>query len=180
MKSTLASAFAVLMFACLSANAQINEECIAKMGGVFQKNICSDIQNNKAALIKFQLQKKSGKERLGELLDWTKENFYCIRCAEEPGFTGGSMLRRAVFEDAMSVVFFFAYDANVHLNFVEADDRTILDWLRDDTEKFFDAAFETENLKDKEQLLKQITINQKYFNILRQQGAKFRHEIGQF
>lgn len=168
------------MLSGLKADAQINEECIAKMGGVFQKNICSDIQNNKAALIKFQLQKKSGKERLGELLDWTKENFYCIRCAEEPGFTGGSMLRRAVFEDAMSVVFFFAYDANVHLNFVEADERTILDWLRDDTEKFFDAAFETEKLKDKEQLLKQITINQKYFNILRQQGAKFRHEIGQF
>lgn len=169
----------IATFCTRLAFGQINEECIKKMGGVFQKSICSDIQNNKASLIKFQLQKKSGKEKLGELLEWTRENFYCIRCNEEPGFTGGSMLRRAIFEDAMSVVFFFAYDAGIHLNFVEADERTVLDWLRDDTEKFFDAAFDAESVKDVEQLIKQINVNQKYFNILRGQGAKFRFEIGQ-
>ncbi len=89
------------------------------------------------------------------------------------------MLRKVVFEDALSVCFLLVYDAGVDMNVVERDGRTLIDWLQDDTEKAFDAAFETENEQDKRYLIKQIRTGQKYFNIFRNNGAKFRSELRQ-
>jgi hypothetical protein len=65
------------------------------------------------------------------------------------------------------------------MNTVERDGKTLIDWLQDDTESAFDAAFETENESDKKYLMKQIQTGQKYFNIFRNNGAKFRHELRQ-
>ncbi|MFT6210574.1 MAG: hypothetical protein ACJATE_001195 [Bacteroidia bacterium] len=69
------------------------------------------------------------------------------------------------------------YDARVEMNTIERDGRTLIGWLQDDTEKAFDAAFETENDQDKKYLIKQIQTGQKYFNIFRNNGAKFRNEL---
>ena len=148
-----------------------------KTSAFFQKNVCSGIENNKAYHIKNLMERKSGENSLEGILFWTKFNYECFRCNEEPGFKGGSVLRKVVFENALSVAFFFVYDARVDMNFVERDGKTLVDWLRDDTEKTFDAAFEVENGTDKMYLIKQIQINQKYYNIFKNNGAKFRYEL---
>mgnify|MGYP006969524818 CR=1 FL=1 len=123
------------------------------------------------------MQKKSGENTEAGVYDWVKFYYPCFRCEEEPGFRGGALLRKVVFENALNVAFFFVYDARVDMNEVERDGRTLCDWLRDDTEKTFDAAFETEDAKDKLYLIKQIQINQKYYNLFKNNGGKFRHEL---
>lgn len=125
------------------------------------------------------MERKSGAYTLDKVQQWTKEQYDCFYCEDEPGFRGGSILRKVVFEDALSVAFFFVYDAKVNMNTIERDGRTLIDWLQDDTEKAFDAAFETENETDKRYLIKQIRTGQKYFNIFRNNGAKFRNELRQ-
>lgn len=164
------------VFGCSLTVAQNRPDC-RRISAYYQKNVCSGIENNKAYHVKNLMQKKSGENTLEGVLSWTKFNYECFRCEEEPGFKGGSLLRKVVFEDALSVAFYFVYDARVDMNIVERDGKTLSDWLRDDTEKAFDAAFETENDKDKMYLIKQIQINQKYYNVFKNNGAKFRHEL---
>jgi len=148
-----------------------------RIGSAFQKKVCSGVENNKASYIKELMERKSGEYSLNKVLAWVRTHYGCFYCEDEPGFRGGSLLRKAVFEDALSVVFFFVYDAQVDMNIIEPDGRTLIDWLQDDTEKAFDAAFETDNETDKRYLIKQIRTGQKYFNIFRNNGAKFRHEL---
>lgn len=148
-----------------------------QLTGFFSKNLCSSVENNKAFLVKDQLQKRSGEQSLPGLQRWTREHYTCIRCEKDAGFDGGTLLRKVVFDNALSVAFFMVYDVRVDMNFIEIDGRTLLDWLRDDTEITFDAAFETESASDKQYLLKQLQINQKYHNLFINNGAKFRHEI---
>ena len=157
---------------------QSNADC-RKINNTFQKKVCSGVENNKAAYLKELMERKSGEYTLNKVLEWTKANYDCFVCEDEPGFRGGSLLRKVVFEDALSICFFFVYDARVDMNTVERDGRTLIDWLQDDTEKAFDAAFETENEADKRYLIKQIRTGQKYFNIFRNNGAKFRNELRQ-
>lgn len=145
--------------------------------GFFSRNICSTIENNKAFLVKDMLQKRSGEQSLHGLQRWTREHYNCIRCEKDAGFDGGTLLRKVVFDNALSVAFFLVYDVRVDMNFIEIDGRTLLDWLRDDTEITFDAAFEAESVTDKQYLLKQLQINQKYHNLFTNNGAKFRHQI---
>ncbi|MFT4594391.1 MAG: hypothetical protein ACI9UR_000664 [Bacteroidia bacterium] len=149
-------------------------------GGIsiyFQKKACSGIENNKASFIKDLMQRKSGQNTEERVLAWAKANYDCFYCEQEPGFRGGGLLRKVVFEDALSVCFYLVYDARVDMNKVERDGRTLIDWLQDDTEKAFDAAFETENDTDKKYLIKQIRTGQKYFNVFRNNGGKFRTEL---
>ncbi len=148
-----------------------------KVGTTFQRKLCSVVENNKASYIKELMEGKSGQNSLERVHSWTRDYYDCLYCEDEPGFRGGSMLRKVVFEDALTVAFFFVYEARVEMNKVERDGRTLVNWLQDDTEKAFDAAFETENEQDKRYLIKQIQINRKYFNIFRNNGAKFRSEL---
>ncbi len=174
-KMIMAAAFAVLVG--FGANAQTSE--CNKISAYFQKKVCSGVENNNAAFIKDLMQRKSGQNSQDRVLIWSKANYECFYCEQEPGFRGGGILRKIVFEDALSVCFFFVYDAKVDMNTVERDGKTLIDWLQDDTEKAFDAAFETENEQDKRYLIKQIRTGQKYFNIFRNNGAKFRSELRQ-
>ena len=163
--------------ASLSAQAQ-QADC-DRIINYFGKKVCSGVENNQASFIKDLMQRKSSENSLDRVLAWTKNNYACFYCDDEPGFRGGSLLRKIVFEDALNICFFFVYDARVDMNQVERDGRTLIDWLQDDTEKAFDAAFETENEQDKKYLIKQIRTGQKYFNIFRNNGAKFRNELRQ-
>lgn len=147
------------------------------LAGVFSKSLCTIIENNKAFVVKDQLQKRSNEQSLPGLLKWTREHYTCLRCPDEPGFDGGTLLRKTVFDNALNVAFFFVYEARVNMNFIEIDGRTLLDWLQDDTEKTFDAAFEAESPTDRQYLLKQLQFNQKYFNLFHNNGAKFRYQI---
>ena len=167
-----------LVGASVSGLAQDKPDC-KRIGNGFQKKVCSGVENNKASYIKELMERKSGAYTLNKVLEWTKGQYDCFYCEDEPGFRGGSLLRKVVFEDALSVCFFFVYDARVDMNEIERDGRTLIDWLQDDTEKAFDAAFETENETDKRYLIKQIRTGQKYFNIFRNNGAKFRNELRQ-
>ena len=146
------------------AQAQSTADC-KRISNGFQKKVCSGVENNKASYIKDLMERKSGEYSLNKTLAWVKAQYECFYCEDEPGFRGGSLLRKVVFEDALSVAFFFVYDAKADMNKVERDGRTLIDWLQDDTEKAFDAAFETENEQDKRYLIKQIRTGQKYFNI---------------
>ncbi len=156
-------------------NATVNCKPLA---GVFSKSLCTIVENNKAFVVKDHLQKRSGQQSLAGLLKWTRDHYECIRCVDEPGFEGGTLLRKVVFDNALSIAFFLVYDVRVDMNYIEIDGRTLLDWLRDDTEKTFDAAFEAESEGDKLYLMKQLQINQKYYNLFVNNGGKFRHELG--
>lgn len=158
--------------------AQPKIDC-SKVGSVYSKKVCSGIENNQAAYIKDLMQRKSGENTMERSMAWVRQYYECFYCEQEPGFRGGGLLRKVVYEDALSICFFFVYDARVDMNTVERDGKTLIDWLQDDTESAFDAAFETENETDKKYLMKQIQIGQKYFNIFRNNGAKFRHELKQ-
>ncbi len=167
-----------ILFAISNAtNAQFSEAACKSLSGVFSKNICSSIENNKAFLVKDQLQKRSNQQTLPKLQDWTRSHYHCIRCEKDAGFAGGTMLRKVVFDNALSVAFFLVYDVKVDMNYIERDGLTLLDWLRDDTEETFDAAFEAESATDRQYLLKQLQVNQKYYNLFTNNGAKFRHQI---
>ncbi len=170
--------FYITIFSFVSVQAQNTADC-KRISKGFQKKVCSGVENNKASYIKELMERKSSAYTLNKVLEWTKDQYECFYCEDEPGFRGGSLLRKVVFEDALSVAFFFVYDARVDMNTVERDGRTLIDWLQDDTEKAFDAAFETENETDKRYLIKQIRTGQKYFNIFRNNGAKFRNELRQ-
>ena len=161
-----------------TAFAQKKTDC-GRMNVNFQRKVCSGIENNQSAYIKDLMERRSGQHNLDGVLAWTKKNYDCVYCQDEPGFRGGTMLRKVVFEDALSVAFFFVYEARVDMNTIERDGRTLANWLMDDTEKAFDAAFETEIESDKKYLIKQIQINQKYYNIFRNNGAKLRSELRQ-
>ena len=87
------------------------------------------------------------------------------------------MLRKVVFEDALSIAFFLVYDAKVNMNNIEKDGKTVLDWVQDDTESNFDAIFETDNENDQHWMLKQININTRYYNLFRNNGARLRQEL---
>jgi len=145
----------------------------------YQKKVCSGIENNQASYIKDLMERRSGKYNLDGVLAWVRDNYDCVYCLDEPGFRGGTMLRKVVFEDALTVAFFFVYQARVDMNMIERDGRTLANWLLDDTEKAFDAAFGTENGIDRKYLIKQIRSNQKYYNIFRNNGAKLRSELRQ-
>lgn len=147
------------------------------LGSVFEKNICSNIENNQASLIKFQLQKRSAENSLEKVKIWTQANYSCIRCKPQMGFAGGSMLRKCVLENALNVAFFLVYDMKVNMNFVEDDGRTLLDWVQDDTEKIFEEAFETENENDKKFLMQTLNNTMKFYNLFKNNGAKFTHEL---
>lgn len=166
---------ALLMLIGFTSNAQ-QQDC-RSVGSYFQKKVCSGVENNQASYIKDLMQRKSGENNLNNVLAWVRNNYDCFECEEEPGFRGGHLLRKVVYEDALSICFFFVYDARVELNSVGKDNRTLIGWLQDDTEKAFDAAFETESEQDKKYLIKQIRTGQKYFNIFRNNGAKFGHEL---
>jgi hypothetical protein len=166
-----------LMLCGLAAHAQFSEASCRSLAGVFSKNICSSIENNKAFLVKDQLQRRSNQQTLPKLQEWTRLHYQCIRCEKDAGFAGGTMLRKVVFDNALSVAFFFVYDVKVDMNYIERDGLTLLDWLRDDTEETFDAAFEAESANDRLYLLKQLQVNQKYYNLFINNGAKFRHQI---
>lgn len=167
----------LIVLLSIAAKAQLNEQSCKSLGGVFSKNICSSIENNKAFLVKDQLQKRSNQQTLPKLQDWTRIHYTCIRCEKDAGFAGGTILRKVVFDNALSVAFFLVYDVKVDMNFIERDGLTLLDWLRDDTEETFDAAFEAESANDRQYLLKQLLVNQKYYNLFINNGAKFRHQI---
>lgn len=154
-----------------------NEDCGKLASNSFRKSVCSSIENNKAYLVKYQLQKKSGQQNLAKILKWSRDNYDCIICRSEPGFKGGTMLRKVVFEDALSIAFFLVYDAKVNMNNIEKDGKTILDWVQDDTESNFDAIFETDNENDQHWMLKQININTRYYNLFRNNGARLRQEL---
>jgi len=166
-----------LMLFSIATQAQFSESTCKSLAGVFSKNICSSIENNKAFLVKDQLQKRSNQQTLPKLQEWTRAHYQCIRCEKDAGFAGGTMLRKVVFDNALSVAFFLVYDVKVDMNYIERDGLTLLDWLRDDTEETFDAAFEVESATDRQYLLKQLQVNQKYYNLFINNGAKFRHQI---
>jgi hypothetical protein len=159
-----------------SAFSQAKPDC-KTVGGYYNKKVCSGIENNQASFIKDLMQRKSSGNSLEQVLAWTRQYYECFYCDDEPGFRGGTILRKVVFEDALNICFFFVYDAGVDMNAIERDGRTLIEWLQDDTEKAFDAAFETEIEQDKKYLLKQIQTGQKYFNIFRNNGAKFSNEL---
>ncbi|MFC2175496.1 hypothetical protein ACFLR1_00825 [Bacteroidota bacterium] len=157
--------------------AQDGKSSCRSIGSYFQKNVCSGIENNKAFHIKNLMEQKSGGSNLEAVLDWTKANYDCFSCKAEPGFKGGSLLRKVAFENALTVAFFFVFDARVGMNLIEEDGKTLADWLRDDTEATFDAAMDAVSDIDRSYLIKQIRINQKFFNLFRNNGAKFRAEL---
>ncbi len=147
------------------------------LGSIFERNICSNIENNQASLIKYQLQKRSAENSLDKVKIWTRANYSCIRCRPQPGFSGGSMLRKCVLENALNVSFFLVYEMKVDMNFIEDDGRTLLDWVQDDTEKTFEEAFETENEQDKKFLMQTLSNSMKFYNLFKNNGAKFSHEL---
>ncbi len=176
----------LLFFFCVStllAQTAVTAPAAAKqavpcnLGSIFEKNICSNIENNQASLVKFQLQKRSAENSLDKVKIWTQVNYACIRCKPQPGFSGGSMLRKCVLENALNVAFFLVYDMKVNMNFVEDDGRTLLDWVQDDTEKTFEEAFETENEQDKKFLMQTLNNSMKFYNLFKNNGAKFGHEL---
>lgn len=169
--------FTCVMIAGLSFQTMAQKADCNRINSYYTRKVCSGVENNQAAYIKDLMQRRSSGNSLNEILNWTKSNYECFYCEDEPGFLGGTLLRKVVFEDALNICFFFVYDARVDMNIIERDGRTLIDWLQDDTEKAFDAAFETENEQDKKYLIKQIQTGQKYFNIFRNNGAKFRHEL---
>ena len=158
-----------------SVTAKKTEPC--NLGSIFERNICSNIENNQASLIKYQLQKRSAENSLDKVKAWTRANYSCIRCRPQPGFDGGSMLRKCVLENALNVSFFLVYDMKVDMNFIEDDGRTLLDWVQDDTEKTFEEAFETENEQDKKFLMQTLNNSMKFYNLFKNNGAKFGHEL---
>jgi hypothetical protein len=175
-KPTCATLLAFLF--CTQANfGQESKVNCKPLAGVFSKSICTVTENNKVFVVKDQLQKRSNEQSLHGLQRWTREHYHCIRCEKDAGFDGGTLLRKVVFDNALSIAFFLVYDVRVNMNFIEIDGRTLLDWLQDDTEKTFDAAFEADAPGDKQYLLKQLQINQKYFNLFHNNGAKFRHVL---
>ncbi|MCF8256917.1 MAG: hypothetical protein K9J06_05160 [Flavobacteriales bacterium] len=176
MRNSLFLLFALTMLYATAQGQSASVNC-KPLAGFFSKNICSSVENNKAFLVKDQLQKRSNEQSLAGLQRWTREHYICIRCEKDAGFDGGTLMRKVVFDNALTVAFFLVYDVRVDMNFIEIDGRTLLDWLRDDTEKTFDAAFETESASDKQYLLKQLQINQKYHNLFINNGAKFRHQL---
>ncbi len=153
------------------------KDCGKLSSSSFRKSVCSSIENNKAYLVKYQLQRKSGEQSLAKTLAWTRESYDCIICRDEPGFDGGTMLRKVVFEDALSVAFFLVYEVKVDLNLLEQDGKRLLDWIEEDTEKNFDAMFETENENDQHWMLQQINTNTRYYNLFRNNGALTTQEI---
>lgn len=165
---------AVSLFLSTVANAQVNCKPLV---GVFSKSVCSAVETNKASLVKDILQKRSNEQSLAAVQNWTREHYTCIRCDKDAGFDGGTLLRKVVFDNALTVAFFLVYDVRVDMNYIEIDGLTLLDWLRDDTEKMFDAAFEAESSSDRLYLIKQLEINQKYYNLFINNGAKFRHTL---
>lgn len=176
----------LLLFFCVTsllAQTAVTTPAAAKqvvpcnLGSIFEKNICSNIENNQASLVKFQLQKRSAENSLDKVKIWTQSNYACIRCKPQPGFSGGSMLRKCVLENALNVAFFLVYDMKVNMNFVEDDGRTLLDWVQDDTEKTFEEAFETENEQDKKFLMQTLNNSMKFYNLFKNNGAKFGHEL---
>ena len=169
--------FLIALAVGIQFSVQAQDSDCDRLSNYFQKKVCSGIENNKASFIKDLMQRKSGENAETRVLAWAKANYDCFYCEQEPGFKGGGLLRKVVFEDALSVCFYLVYDAGVGMNNVERDGRTLIDWLQDDTEKAFDAAFETENDADKKYLIKQIRTGQKYFNIFRNNGAKYRTEL---
>lgn len=150
-----------------------------KLGNSFNKSICSDIENNSSVLIKNQFQRKSNQNSAAKIKEWVQGNYECIVCKDEPGFSGGSMLRKVVFENSLGVAFMLVYEMQVDMNMVESDGRTLLDWLQDETERVFDELFETENENDKKWLLEAMNNNLKFYNLFKNNGAKFTHELVQ-
>ena len=153
------------------------KDCGRLSSSSFRKSICSSIENNKAYLVKYQLQKKSNQQSLVKVLNWSRENYDCIVCRQEPGFNGGSLLRKVVFEDALSVAFFLVYEVKVPMNSIEQDGMTLLDWIEKDTEKNFDAMFETDNQNDQHWMMKQINTNTRYYNLFKNNGARVNSAI---
>ena len=147
------SLFILLLSVGLSVSSSAQTPDCKSVGNYYNKKVCSGIENNQASFIKDLMQRRSSSNSLDQVL------------------------RKVVFENALNICFFFVYDARVDMNTIERDGRTLIDWLQDDTEKAFDAAFETENEQDKKYLIKQIQTGQKYFNIFRNNGAKFRQEL---
>ena len=148
-----------------------------RLGNSFNKSICSDIEDNSSVLIKNQFQRKSNQNSAHKIKEWVQNNYECISCKDEPGFVGGSMLRKVVFENSLGVGFMLVYEMQVDMNLVEEDGRTLLDWLQDETEKVFDELFETENENDKKWLLEAMNNNLKFYNLFKNNGAKFTHEM---
>ena len=171
------SLYILLLSVGLSVSSSAQTPDCKSVGNYYNKKVCSGIENNQASFIKDLMQRRSSSNSLDQVLAWTRQYYECFYCEEEPGFRGGTLLRKVVFENALNICFFFVYDARVDMNTIERDGRTLIDWLQDDTEKAFDAAFETENEQDKKYLIKQIQTGQKYFNIFRNNGAKFRQEL---
>lgn len=170
-------AITVCIFCQFQSVAQVNGDCGKLKSPIWRKNICSNIENNKAYLVKYQLQKRSGEQNLGKILAWTRENYDCILCRSEPGFNGGTLLRKVVFEDALSVAFFLVYDAQVNLNLIERDGKTLLDWIEEDTERNFEAAFETDNPNDQKYIMLQINVNTRYYNLFKNNGGKTSQQL---
>ena len=69
-----------------------------RIGNGFQKKVCSGVENNKASYIKDLMERKSGAYTLNKVLEWTKGQYDCFYCDDEPGFRGGSLLRKVVFD----------------------------------------------------------------------------------
>lgn len=159
------------------STAKKKEKAPCNLGSVFERNICSNIENNQPSIIKFQLQKRSGENSLAKVKEWTRENYECIKCRPQQGFSGGSMLRKAVLENALNIAFLIVYEYKVDMNFIEDDGMTLLDWVQDDTEKTFEEAFETENEMDKKFLMQTLSNNMKFYNLFHNNGAKFKHEL---
>lgn len=154
------------------------EEPDCKTSNSFNKNICNDLENNSAILIKNQLQRKSNQNSSAKIKEWVQQNYPCIVCKEEPGFSGGTMLRKVVYENSLSVAFMMVYEMQVDMNLVEKQDgRTLLDWLQDETEKVFDEMFETENEEDKKWLMESMNNKLKFYNLFKNNGAMFTHEL---
>lgn len=149
-----------------------------KSSNSFNRSICNDLENNSAILIKNQLQRKSNQNSSAKIKEWVQQNYACIVCKEEPGFSGGTMLRKIVYENALSVAFMMVYEMEVDMNLVEKQDgRTLLDWLQDETEKVFDEMFETENEGDKKWLMESMNNKLKFYNLFKNNGAMFTHEM---
>ncbi len=149
-----------------------------KSSNSFNRNICNDIENNSSVLIKNQIQRKSNQNSAAKIKAWVQQNYPCMICKDEPGFEGGSILRKVVYENSLSVAFMMVYEMQVDMNLVEKHDgRTLLDWLQDETEKVFDEMFETENEDDKKWLMESMNNKLKFYNLFKNNGAMFTHEL---
>lgn len=143
----------------------------------FKKNICSNIENNKPSLVRYQLQKRSNMHSSAKLFKWTRQNYRCIKCRKEPGFSGGSMLRKVVFENATKVAHLLVVQIDVDMDFFENDRLTLLDWLLLETERTFEQAFEAENELDKKWLMRAFNNYMDFYKLFRENGARFGHEL---